>query len=191
MDLRLVARTASRLWSLEVRFRVRSFERITAAAVVRRSISDWSMRTAGRRRRSGHGSMLAHVAVRLTGTCPGAGTVQAASIPAGTGGAEFRGELCKEPWLTGPSRSGFRCGPDPRRHAVFVAGAWRRVPTKWSGRRNPHGRRCDECGWRRSDCGRSKRDRWDSHLPACERAAHVRGGAKRSFLADADCESPR
>ena len=49
MDLRLVARTASRLWSLEVRFGVRSFERITAAAVVRRSISEWSMRTAGRR----------------------------------------------------------------------------------------------------------------------------------------------
>ena len=49
MDLRLVARSASRLWSLEVRFGVRSLKRITAAAVVRRSISEWSMRTAPRR----------------------------------------------------------------------------------------------------------------------------------------------
>lgn len=49
MDLRLVARTTSRLSSLEVRFGVRSFERITAAAVVRRGISEWSMRTAPRR----------------------------------------------------------------------------------------------------------------------------------------------
>ena len=149
-------------------------------------------RGGGRQRRSGHGSIPANAAVRLTGTCPGEGTVQAACIPARTGGAEFRGDFCEEPWRTGPSRSGFRCGPVPRRHTVFVACAWRRVPARWSGRRNPNGRRCDECGWRHSDCGRSKHDRWDSHLPACKRAAHVRGsGGKRSSLADADCESRR
>ena len=68
-------------------------------------------RGGGWRRRSGHGSMSAHTAVRLTGTCPGAGTVQAACIPARTRAAEFRGDLCEEPWRPGPSRSGFRCGP--------------------------------------------------------------------------------
>ena len=84
-------------------------------------------RRGGRRRRSGHGSMPAHAAARVTGTCRGEGTAQAACIPAGTGGAEVRGALWEEPWLTGPSHSGFRCGPGtrvrPGRHAVFVAGA--------------------------------------------------------------------